>query len=63
MFAAESIVENYWINRQNGQGEPHVVGDWVMITCSAKAPSNIQIGSHVTEGANAFGYNISRDIK
>lgn len=64
MIAAKSIGENCWINQQvtvgyNGQGEPPVIGDWVMITCGAKVLGNIHIGDHVTVGANAV---VIRDV-
>lgn len=64
MVAAKSIGENCWINQQvtvgyNGQGEPPVIGDWVMITCGAKVLGDIHIGNHVTVGANAV---VIRDV-
>lgn len=64
MIAAKSIGENCWINQQvtvgyNGQGEPPVIGDWVMITCGAKVLGDIHIGNHVTVGANAV---VIRDV-
>lgn len=64
MVAAKSIGENCWINQQvtigyNGQGDPPVIGDWVMITCGAKVLGNIHIGDHVTVGANAV---VIRDV-
>ena len=64
VVAAKSVGENCWINQQvtvgyNSQGEPPVIGDWVMITCGAKVLGNIRIGNHVTVGANAV---VIRDV-
>lgn len=58
MVAAKFIGENCWINQQvtigyNGQGDPPIIGNWVTITCGAKVLGDIQIGNHVTVGANA----------
>lgn len=66
MVAAKSIGENCWINQQvtigyNGQGEPPIIGDWVMITCGAKVLGDIQIGNHVTVAANAVVINSVQD--
>lgn len=64
MIAAKSIGENCWINQQvtigyNGQGDPPVIGDHVMITCGAKVLGPIHVGDHVTVGANAV---VIRDV-
>lgn len=66
MVAAKSIGENCWINQQvtigyNGQGEPPIIGDWVLITCGAKVLGDIQIGNHVTVAANAVVINSVQD--
>ena len=58
IVAAKSIGENCWINQQvtigyNGQADPPVIGNWVMITCGAKVLGDIRIGNHVTVAANA----------
>lgn len=64
MIAAKSIGENCWVNQQvtigyNGQGDPPVIGDNVMITCGAKVLGPIHVGNHVTIGANAV---VIRDV-
>ena len=64
MIAAKSIGENCWINQQvtigyNGQGDPPVIGDNVMITCGAKVLGPIHVGSNVVVGANAV---VIRDV-
>ena len=64
MVAAKEIGENCWINQQvtigyNGQGDPPVIGDNVMITCGAKVLGDIRIGNHVIIGANAV---VVRDV-
>lgn len=43
----------------NGQGDPPVIGDNVMITCGAKVLGQIHVGNHVTIGANAV---VIRDV-
>ena len=58
MIAAKSIGENCWINQQvtigyNGQGDPPVIGDNVMVTCGAKVLGNISVGANAVIGANA----------
>ncbi len=64
MIAAKSIGKNCWINQQvtigyNGQGDPPVIGDNVMITCGAKVLGQIHVGNHVVVGANAV---VIRDV-
>lgn len=64
MIAAKYIGENCWINQQvtigyNGQGDPPVIGDNVMITCGAKVLGDIHIGNNVVVGANAV---VIRDV-
>lgn len=64
MIAAKSIGENFWVNQQvtigyNGQGDPPVIGDNVMITCGAKVLGQIHVGNDVTIGANAV---VIRDV-
>lgn len=64
MIAAKSIGENCWINQQvtigyNGQGDPPIIGDNVMITCGAKVLGQIRVGDNVTVGANAV---VIRDV-
>lgn len=64
MIAAKSIGDNCWINQQvtigyNGQGDPPVIGDDVMITCGAKVLGPIYVGNRVTVGANAV---VIRDV-
>lgn len=64
MIAAKSIGENCWINQQvtigyNGQDDPPVIGNHVMITCGAKVLGDIRVGDHVTVGANAV---VIRDV-
>lgn len=64
MIAAKSIGENFWVNQQvtigyNGQGDPPVIGDNVMVTCGAKVLGQIHVGNHVTIGANAV---VIRDV-
>lgn len=64
MIAAKTIGENCWINQQvtigyNGQGDPPVIGDNVMITCGAKVLGSIHVGDHVIVGANAV---VIRDV-
>lgn len=64
MVAAKSIGENCWINQQvtigyNGQGDPPVIGNRVMITCGAKVLGSIHIGNNVIVGANAV---VLRDV-
>ena len=58
MIAAKSIGENCWINQQvtigyNGQGNPPIIGNNVMITCGAKVLGNITVGDDSVIGANA----------
>ncbi len=58
MIAAKYIGENCWINQQvtigyNGQGDPPVIGNNVMITCGAKVLGDIVIGDNAVIGANA----------
>lgn len=65
MISAKSIGENCWINQQvtigyNGNGDPPVIGDNVMITCGAKVLGDIHIGNNVTVGANAV---VIRDVE
>lgn len=62
MIAAKSIGKNCWINQQvtigyRGNGNPPVLGDWVVVTCGAKVLGDITIGNHVTVGANAVVIN------
>lgn len=64
MIAAKSIGENCWINQQvtigyNGQGDPPVIGDNVMITCGAKILGDIHVGNGAIVGANAV---VIRDV-
>ena len=64
MIAAKSIGENFWVNQQvtigyNGQGDPPVIGDNVMVTCGAKVLGQIHVGNQVTIGANAV---VIRDV-
>ena len=58
MIAAKSIGENCWINQQvtigyNGQGDPPVIGDNVMITCGAKVLGGITMHANSLAAAGA----------
>ncbi len=58
MLTAETVGENCWINQQvtvgyNGQDNPPIIGNNVMITCGAKVLGPVTVGDNAIIGANA----------
>ena len=61
-ISAKQIGSDCWINQQvtigyNGQGNPPIIGNNVMITCGAKVLGNITVGDDSVIGANAVVIN------